>query len=189
MSTINRDDVDRFFNHGIDITTKTYYMGEKDGVEHTMAEKAIKGLQILDAKNRKKPVTIIMNNVGGDEYHGLAIYDAIKSCKSSTRIKVYGHAMSMGAWILQAADQRWLQRNSTLMVHYGTFGFEGHTKDFQLWSEESKRLDKLMEDHLLERIREKHPRYTRETLQDLIKFDKFLTASEAVDLGLADKVV
>jgi ATP-dependent Clp protease protease subunit len=130
-----------------------------------------------------------MNNIGGDEYHGLAIYDAIKGCKSPTITKVYGHAMSMGAWILQASDKRWMAPNATLMLHYGTTSYEGHTKDFIKFSDENVRLCKLMEDHFLERIREKKPRFTRQELEELIKFDKFLTASEAVELGLADKIM
>lgn len=189
MAYMVRDDIDKFFNYSIDIPTKTLYMGERDGVEHSMAERTIKGLHILDAKNRRKPITILMNNVGGDEYHGLAIYDAIKNCKSETRIKVYGHAMSMGVWCLQSANKRLLSANSTVMIHYGTWGYEGHAKDFDKSADENRRVRKLMEDHLLERIKEKHPRYTRETLQDLIRFDKFMTANEAVELGLADKVI
>jgi len=189
MAKVIRDDVDRFFEYNINIPAKTLYMGASEGVEHQMAEDTIKGLLILDSKARSKKLTIVMNNVGGDEHHGLAIYDAIKQCKSPTVIKVFGHAMSMGAWILQAADRRYMAANSTMMLHYGTFGYDGHAKDFDKWSDENKRLCTLMEDHLLERIKEKHPRYTRESLQELIRFDKFLTASKAVELGLADKVI
>ena len=189
MSKVIRDDIDKFFNYGVSVPTKTLYMGEPDGTEHTMAEKVIKGLIILDAKARSKKLTIIMNNIGGDEHHGLAMYDAIKACKSPTVTKVFGHAMSMGAWILQASDRRLMARNATMLLHYGTFGYEGHAKDFDRWSTENKRLCKLMEDHFLERIKEKHPRYTREALQELIRFDRFLTATEAEDLGLVDKVI
>jgi len=187
MDRIVRDDISKYFDHNINIPQKTIYIGGE--VDHGMAERALKGLQILDAKARKKRLLIIMNNIGGDEYHGLAIYDAIKSCKSPTTIKVYGHAMSMGAWILQAAEKRLLSTNSTVMMHYGDLSYTGHNHDFLRNADETKRLNTLMEDHLLERIKERHPRYTRETLQELIRFDKYLAAKEAVELGLADKVI
>jgi len=189
MGKLTRDDINNFFHFNINIPGKVLYMGESEGTDHEMAEAVIKGLAVLDSLNRKKKITIYMNNPGGDEYHGLAIYDAIRSCRSKTSMRVFGHAMSMGAWILQASDLRLMSTNATLMLHYGTFAYDGHSKNFDKWSKENKRLCKLMEDHLLERIKEKHPRYTREALQELIRFDKFLTASEAVDLGLADKVI
>ena len=75
------------------------------------------------------------------------------------------------------------------MLHYGTMTFDGHSKDMTRWALENDRLNALMEAHILERIKEKHPRYKRETLQELIKFDTFLSATDAVELGLADKVV
>ncbi len=189
MSRIIRDDLEKFFAFNISIPDKTLYMGETDGTEHHMAEKAIKGLHVLDFKNRRKKITILMNNPGGDEYHGLAIYDAIKACKSETVIKVFGYAMSMGAWILQAADKRYLHANSTVMMHYGTWKCEGHSLDAKGSSKENDRLNTLMEDHFLDRIREKHPRYTRRALQDLIRFDRYLTASQALELGFADKII
>lgn len=189
MANVTRDDINLFFTNNVHLPTKTLYMGEVEGVDHRMAENVVKGLYILDNNARSKKITIIMNNIGGDEYHGLAIYDAIKQCKSPTHIKVYGHAMSMGAWILQAADKRYLSKHATVMLHYGTIGYEGHSKNFGAWSTENDRLSTIMEDHFLERIKEKHPRYTRTSLQEAIKFDKFLSASEAVELGLADKVI
>ena len=199
MNKLIRDDIEKFYHYGVDIPSKTLFIGSGNysddepkndgGVNYIMAEKAVKGLHILDSKNRNKAITILMNNVGGDEYHGLAIYDAIKACKSKTRIKVYGHAMSMGAWILQAADKRYLSQHSTVMIHYGTWEFAGHALDAKETAKENDRLCSLMEDHLLQRIKEKHPRYTRETLQELMRFDRYLTSSQAIELGLADSII
>ena len=98
-----RDDIDRYFSYNIHIPTKTMYLGSVEydsddgetGTDHGMAEMAIKGLHILDGTRPDKPITIIMNNPGGDEYHGMAIYDAIQACQSEVHIRVFGHAMSM----------------------------------------------------------------------------------------------
>lgn len=189
MGKLTRDDINSFFNFNLNIPAKVLYMGEYDGTEHKMAESVLKGLAVLDAVNRNKKITIYMNNPGGDEYHGLAIFDAIQSCRSTTMIRVFGHAMSMGAWILQAADIRVMSTNATLMIHYGHVDYSGNCKDMKPNAIEAERLCTLMEDHMLERIKEKHPRYTRETLQELMRTDRYLTATEAVKLGLADKVV
>jgi ATP-dependent protease ClpP protease subunit len=68
---------------------------------------------------------------------------------------VYGMAMSMGAIILQAADYRMMMPNSTMMLHYGTNGIYDHTKNFIRWSEDSKRINRVMEDIFVNRLMEK----------------------------------
>lgn len=199
MSTILRDDVDKFFDYGINIPTRTIYIGsttylsgdDESGVDHEMTERAIKGIHLLDshAKSGDKPFTIIMNNPGGNWYHGIAIYDAIKTSKNHITMKVYGHAMSMGAVILQAADERLIAPNARLMIHYGTMGYDSHSKIYQKWAEEAKSIDIIHEDILLESMREKHPKFSRESLKEMMNFDTFFSASEAVKIGLADKVL
>jgi len=196
-SIYNKDDIDRFFDYDIHLPTKTLYLGSANysdehgetGTDHLMAEMAIKGLHLLDKTKPDSPLTIVMNNPGGDEYHGLAIYDAIKMCTSEVHIKVLGHAMSMGSIILQAADWRIMTENSRMMLHYGTWGHNDHTLNVYKWAEEGKKFDKWMEDLYLEKIHQKKPTYTRKKLQTEISFDKFLTAAEAVDMGLADEVL
>src|SRR5688572_25841186 len=102
-----RDDIDKFHDYNIYIPTRTLYMGSEytddtgeSGVDALMASRFLKNLSILEAINQE-PITIIMNNPGGDWFHGVAIYDAIKAAKSHVTIKVLGMAMSMGAVILQ----------------------------------------------------------------------------------------
>ena len=197
MSNYNKDDIDRFFDYNIHFPTKTLYLGsasyteesEETGTDHLMAEMAVKGLHLLDRIKPDQPLVIVMNNPGGDEYHGLAIYDAIKSCESEVHVKVFGHAMSMGSIILQAADRRIMSPNSRVMLHYGTWGHNDHSQNVYRWAEEGKKFDKWMEDLYLENIKVKKPKYTRAKLKQEIMFDKFLTAQETVDLGLADEVM
>lgn len=198
MSRNVRDDVDRFFEYGIDLSTKTLYMGSEvydengneAGVDHSMASKVIKGLHILDNTKKELPLTIIMNNPGGDVLHGMAIYDAIKACSSQIVIKAFGQAMSMGSIILQAADQRILSPNSKFMIHYGYDGHSSnHPKIIEKWVEEGKKSSKDMEQLYLEKIREKHPDFKLQRLQKMLDFDTILNAEEAVDLGLADAIL
>lgn len=196
MPKITRDDIDKLYDYDLFTPTRTIYMGSvttdpyegDSGVDANMAERVIKALHILDQKN--EPITIIMNNPGGDYYHGMAIYDAIKSCQSHVTVKVYGMAMSMGAVILQAADERIMSPYSKCMIHYGQNGMNTtHTKIFEKWADESKKTNKEMEDILLAKILQVKPHYTRDDLKKLLDYDTILTAKETVDLGLADKVL
>ncbi|NJO53350.1 MAG: ATP-dependent Clp protease proteolytic subunit [Leptolyngbyaceae cyanobacterium RM2_2_4] len=197
MSKIEKDDIDKWYDYGIDVKTSTLYMGSEttddegeSGVDSAMAEKVIKGLHLLD-RHTSNGITIKMNNLGGDFIHGLAIYDAIRACKNHITIIVYGNVMSMGTVILQAADKRILMPNAQFMIHYGTDGYYGHAKDFQRAAAYSKKLNDWMIDLYLKKIREKYPKsrkYTRKFVEDTLNFDTFLWAKEVVDLGLADEI-
>lgn len=193
---IDRHDIEKFHEYGIYVPTRSIYMGSEQfsvtegesGTDGWMAERVVKNLHMLESLNHEN-ITILMNNIGGDEYHGFAIYDAIKACKSHVTIKVMGHAMSMGSIILQAADERVMAPTSRQMLHYGTWGIHDHAKTAQKWAEEGKKIDSWMEQMYLSRIKEKQPRFTLEKLEKLLDHDTFLTADESVKLGLADKIL
>lgn len=196
MARINRDDVDKLYDYDLYIPSRTIYMGSTEvdlegnesGTDSKMAERVIKALHLLDQKN--EPITIIMNNPGGDWYSGMAIYDAIKACQSHVTIKVMGMAMSMGGVILQAADERIMSPNSRFMMHYGSMGLGStHSKVFDKWSEENKRINKEMEDIFLDKIKQKQPSFTRQQIEKLLDYDTILSAQETVNMGLADKIV
>lgn len=154
-------DLDKWFDLNVDTDTRTIYMGStgynsdesETGVDHFMAEFFIKGMHTLESKNNK-PIAIIMNNPGGDWYHGMAIYDAIKTASSECTVRVYGHAMSMGSIILQAADNRIMMPNSRFMIHYGYDGKSGHAKIVYKWADEGKRINWEMENIYLDKMLE-----------------------------------
>jgi ATP-dependent Clp endopeptidase proteolytic subunit ClpP len=196
MARINRDDVDKLYDYDLYIPSRTIYMGScstdddgnDSGVDTIMAERVIKALHLLDQK--EEPITIIMNNPGGDWLHGMAIFDAIKECKSHVTIKVKGMAMSMGAVILQAADHRIMSPNSRFMMHYGYMGMGNtHAKIFEKWADESKRINSEMEQIFLQKIKSVKPNFTLDDLKKLLDYDTILTAQETVDYGLADEVL
>jgi ATP-dependent Clp protease protease subunit len=175
---------------------RTLYMGShygddsgESGVDYALAEKMIKNLHILDKRATDQPVTIKMNSCGGDVYHGLAIYDAIKSCQNDVRIITYGYVMSMGSVILQAADERIMSPNSRMMIHYGQAGMGGHLLDIYKHTEELKELDSIVNNIYLSRIKEKKPRFAMKQLEDKMKFDWYLGSQEAILMGLCDRVL
>lgn len=191
----SKDDIDRLHDYGIHIPTRTLYMGSEfsepdgseSGTESKMAEKLIKNLHILDAQSSDE-ITIIMNNLGGSVIHGMAIFDAIKKCRSHVTIRVYGHVMSMGSIILQAADKRILSPHSIMMVHHGWENVEGHVKSVRNWTDFGKKYDMILNKIYLDRIREKNKDFTIKKLDKMLDFDTILLPSEAVQLGLADEV-
>jgi ATP-dependent Clp endopeptidase proteolytic subunit ClpP len=159
----DNDFVWTWFDHNLDLETRTIYMGSlgysydggETGVDHLMTEYFLKGMHLLETRSPEKEITIVMNNPGGDWYHGMAIYDAIKNSNCHCTIKVYGHAMSMGSIILQAADHRIMMPNSRFMIHYGYNGNSGHSKIFEKWSDEAKRINYQMENIYLDIMMEK----------------------------------
>ena len=171
--------IDNWFDLNVDEETRTIYMGSvstdydgnETGVDTFMAEFFIKGMHILESTS-SNPITIIMNNPGGDWYHGMAIYDAIKTSRSHCTIFVYGHAMSMGSIILQSADKRIMMPNSRFMIHYGTDGGYRHAKISEKWADEGKRICWEMENLYIERLIEKEKLmgegYIETTINNLI---------------------
>lgn len=198
MARILRDDIDRFFQFDVDVPHRTLYIGSQDdscgeenGVDYLMAERAIKGLHVLDAQaeNGAKPITIIMNNPGGDVIHGMAIYDAIRACRNYVTIKVFGYVSSMGSIIMQAGDERLMSEHSQMMIHYGEVTVGGHPKSIEAAAKDLKRDRETTLNIYLDKVREKYPRFPRKRMDDLLNFDTYLTAQEAVDLGLASGII
>lgn len=186
--------IDQFHSNDVYLPSRTVYMGstfhegEEGGVDAAMAECVIKNLHVLETLSPTSPITIVMNNPGGDEYHGAAIYDAIKSSPCRITVVARGHAMSMGSIIMQAAAERVMGANAIQMIHYGTWGVNHHSKTAWKIAIEGKRWDEWMESLYLDRIREKHPAYTIDELRKLLDHDTYLTAQQSVDLGLADRI-
>jgi ATP-dependent Clp protease protease subunit len=190
MAKINRDDIDKLYDYGIHLPSKTLItVGDSDEV---VAENVLKGLHILDAIQPDVPLTIKLNNCGGDEYHGMAIYDTIRACTSKVIIIGIGNVHSMGSIIFQAGDERIMAPNAKQLIHYGTpllADSDLHAKAQWSWTEECKKFSAWMETLYLEKIHEKHPMFKLKKLQELLNFDTILDARESVNLGLADKIL
>lgn len=177
----DNDFIFSWFDQNLDMDTRTLYMGSvgygeegESGVDSFMAEFFIKGMHLLEVKSPEKPITVIMNNPGGDWYHGMAIYDAMKNSPCECTVKVYGHAMSMGSIILQAASHRILMPNSRFMIHYGYDGRYGHSKIFEKWADEGKRVNYDMENIYLEKMMEISSTQLAKSLSAIINRQKAL---------------
>lgn len=196
MTRSSREDLDRYFEYGCLAPKRTIYLGscgytdseQESGTDFQMAGNFIKSMTYLN-QLANKPITIHMNNIGGDWYHGMAIYDAIKTSMSYVTVVVWGSAMSMGSIILQAADLRLMTPNSVSMIHDGTESIHGSCKMVEKWIEESKKNRINMYEIYLEKMIKKDPSMTIRKIEKLCSYDKIYSAQETVDVGLADKIM
>ena len=167
-------------------------------VEDNMANVIVAQLLFLEAENTDKEINLYINSPGGAVTAGLAIYDTMQYIKCDVRTIVMGQACSMGSFLAQAgtAGKRVVLPESRTMIHRvssGTPGTRGsvHVQELQFEDairsmEESKKINKRLTELY---VRHNSKGKTYDELFETMKFDTFLNAQEAVDYGLADKVV
>lgn len=132
-------------------------------------------------------LTVNISTGGGDMYAGLAIYDALKSCRAFVRTVGTGHIFSMGAVILQAGDEdrRWITPNAYVMLHHGHCQTSEHVPDVVL--AESQHYKKLA-DHVWSIVAGRMNISVRQFNRRFL-VDKWFGAKEAVAAGLADRIL
>jgi len=170
---------------------------EEPGVDYRMCSQFIKNLNFLYLTSKTAPILIHSITCGGDWQYGMAMYDAIKMCPCPTTVLAYAHARSMSSIILQAATYRVMMPNAVFMIHEGTIGAEGTTKQFLTAAEETKKSCDTMLDIYVEKVKQgeewgsKSESVIRKALQQKMdsKQDWFLSAREAVKYGFADAVL
>ena len=178
--------------YGIDLKARRIYFGAPlDSSEgnpgdfsQASVELAIRSMHKMAQDAPGKPIELHVNSYGGDPYAMLRLYDEILSCPCQVKFYGGGAIMSAATWILVACDERYLYPHATIMVHDGSEGYEGKHTDIQINAAESKRLQDLLYD-----VYTTNTRMPKEFWQDVCQRDLYLTASEAVSMGMADKIV
>jgi ATP-dependent Clp protease protease subunit len=172
-------------------------MLDTDVNEHT-ASLLVAQLLFLESENPDKDISLYINSPGGVVTAGLAIYDTMQFIKCDVQTIVMGQAASMGSLLAQAGapGKRFVLPESRTMIHRvssGTPGTRGsvHVQDLQFEDskrsfEESVRVNKRLTELY---VKHNTAGKTYDELYDTMKFDTFLSAQQAVDFGLADKIV
>ena len=167
-------------------------------VEDGMANSIVSQLLFLEAENPDKEINLYINSPGGAVTAGLSIYDTMQFIKCDIRTIVIGQAASMGSFLAQAGTEgkRVVLPESRTMIHRvssGTRGTSGsvHVQELEFEDarrhfEESKRLNQRLTELY---VKHNSKGKTYDELFETMKFDTFLSAQEAVDNGLADKVI
>lgn len=166
---------------GVDVVTKTLYLqGE---VNQLLLQKLIIGLSLLSRRSYNRsgePITIVLTTEGGESDVAFAMYDLIKNNPVKARTVVLGPCYSAGTLILQAGFERAMHENSSLMIHYGAEMVE---------SKEEKRFlrqqDATWVGIFLSRCKEEY----QAQVKSWHDAEKFLTAKEALQAGIVDKLV
>lgn len=186
-----KTDISDILTHGIDLKNRRIYFGHPvDNVEgggdfsEISVDVAIRAIHLMVADAVNKPIEIHMFSYGGSPYEMLRLYDEILACPCQVKFFGGGAIMSAATWIMAVCDERYLHTNTTVMVHDGSEGYEGKHTDVQINAAESKRLQDLLYD-----IYASNSRMPKAFWQDICQRDLYLTASEAVSLGLADKII
>lgn len=172
-------------------------MLDTDVNEHT-ASLILAQLLFLESEDSNKDISFYINSPGGSVSAGLAIYDTMQFIKPDVHTIVIGQACSMGSFLAQAGapGKRFVLPESRTMIHRvssGTPGTRGsvHVQELEFEDarrtfEESVRINKRLTELY---VRHNTANKTYEELYELMKFDTFLSAQQAVELGLADKII
>lgn len=168
------------------------------GVNDHMANLICAQMLFLESESPEAPISMYINSPGGSVTAGLSIYDTMQFIKSPVHTYVMGQAASMGSFLAMAGapGSRFVLPESRTMIHRvssGTTGTSGSVHVQALEFEDAKRhMDESM--RLNKRLTELYVRHntagkTYDELYDTMKFDTFLSADEAVEFGLADRVI
>ncbi|KAI4453098.1 atp-dependent clp protease proteolytic subunit [Holotrichia oblita] len=140
----------------------------------------------LEGKNPDKEICLYINSPGGSVTAGLAIFDTIRYIKCDVSTICIGMAASMGAFLLSAGTKgkRFVLPNSEVMIHQPLGGAQGQATDIKIAAEHiiktRERLNKILSENTGKDIK---------TIEADVERDNYMTAKQAVDYGIVDKII
>lgn len=143
-------------------------------------------LLFLESEDPDKDIYIYINSPGGSITSGMAIYDTMQYIKPDVATICVGMAASMGAFLLSAGakGKRFSLPNSEIMIHQPLGGYQGQATDFDI---HAKRMLKIKES--LNTILSENTNQPLEKIKADVERDYFMSAEEAKNYGLIDKVI
>ncbi len=154
-------------------------------IDDNTANLVVAQLLFLEAENPDKDINIYINSPGGSITAGMAIYDTMEYIKPDVSTICVGMAASMGAFLLAAGanGKRFALPNAEVMIHQPLGGAKGQASDIKI---QAMRILKMRED--INRILSEKTGKPYEQIEKDTDRDFFMTAQEAVEYGLIDKV-
>ena len=155
-------------------------------VNDTTANLIVAQLLFLESENPDKDIYFYINSPGGSVTAGLSIYDTMQFIKPDVSTLCIGQAASMGAFLLSAGakGKRFCLPNSRVMIHQPMGGFQGQASDIEIHAREiltlRAKLNNIMAHHTGQPI---------ETIERDTDRDNFLSAEQAREYGIIDKVL
>lgn len=160
-----------------------FLLGE---VEDHMANLVVAQMLFLESENPEKDIFLYINSPGGVVTAGLAIYDTMQFIKPDVSTLCIGQAASAAALLLCAgADgKRFCLPNSRVMIHQPLGGYRGQATDIEIHARETLTIREK-----LNQIMAKHTKKTPDQIMRDTERDNFMSATQALDYGLIDKVL
>jgi len=155
-------------------------------VDDDSANLIVAQLLHLDVENPKADIHLYVNSPGGSVTAGMSIYDTMQYITCNVATYCIGQAASMGAMLLTAGTKgkRYCLPNSRVMIHQPLGGFQGSTTEILIRTKEFLNIKKRMNE-----LMAKHTGKSLEVIERETDRDHFLSAAEAVEFGLVDKVL
>ena len=155
------------------------------GIDDSMAALITSQLLFLESENPKKDIAMYINSPGGYVSSGLAIYDTMQYIRCPISTVCIGQAASMGSLLLAAGEKgiRIALPNARVMLHQPSGGYQGVATDIERHAEEIIELKRR-----LNNIYVRHTGQEYDVIERKLDRDTFLTAEEAKEFGIVDKV-
>ncbi|MBF0368059.1 MAG: ATP-dependent Clp endopeptidase proteolytic subunit ClpP [Magnetococcales bacterium] len=155
-------------------------------IDDNVANLIVAQLLFLESENPEKDIYFYINSPGGHVMAGLAIYDTMRFIRPDVSTLCVGQAASMGAILLSAGakDKRLVLPNSRVMIHQPLGGFQGQATDIRIHAQEMERIRGTLNGILSE-----HTGQPLEQIHQDTERDNFMTAKEACDYGLVDRII
>ena len=157
-----------------------------DEVNDVTANLVVAQLLFLESVDQDKDISLYINSPGGSITAGMAIYDTMNYIKCDVSTICIGMAASMGAFLLSAGTKgkRYALPNSEIMIHQPLGGFQGQATDIKI---HAQRILDIKEN--LNRILAENTGKPLDVIKQDTERDNFMTAQQALEYGLIDKVI
>ena len=157
-----------------------------DEVNDTTASLVVAQLLYLEGVDPDKDINLYINSPGGSVTAGMAIYDTMQYVKCDVSTTCIGMAASMGAFLLAAGakGKRYSLPNSEIMIHQPSGGMQGQATDMRIQAKRMQQTKEKLNSILAERTGQPYEKIAADTERD-----NFMTAQEACEYGIIDKVI
>ena len=144
-------------------------------------------LRYLERQDSDREITIYINSPGGEISSGLALYDIMRACRCPIRTVCMGMAASMGAVLFAAGDNREMLEHSRVMIHDPLIAGNGIKGSAVYLDSQVKDLMNTRE--IIAGILAEHTHRTKEEILEYTARDTYFYAEEAIEFGLADRII
>lgn len=184
MAKIDKEWVDAYFEHGVDLVNRRVFIGD---IDYESVDKVIKGLYLMETASETEACEMFISSYGGTIYDALALYDIMNTLKCPIWTFAYGKCMSAAPLLLAAGEpgHRWVSPNVSLMHHDWADELEGRgakiMEDVKHTEALGKQWTRLLAKHSIKDFKWWDTRGKKAS-------DFYFSAEQAIEWGVADSI-